>query len=489
MPTQSDTEHLLRRTEFVARPGRVNELLPLTHQQAVDNVLAVDTSATTPAYLVAYPGEEGGWDQYIDACAWWIHVMANRPRPFLEKMVLFWHGHLVSAWGDVDGGFRLMRQLQTYRANALGNYVTLAQAMAIDPAMLVYLSNAENRIYTWTDGNGVKHYDGDPNQNFARELMELFTLGVGNYTEDDVEAAASAWTGYNADWDEDPLLSRPYAFSAERHDDRPKTFFGHTRAWTGPETIQEILQGTYSGRTDKRALAARRMATKLWEFLAHPGPPAGVIDGVLSESNFAATMNIRELVRAILLRPEFYSSTAKQGLVRTPIEYLAAIAYHTGLIPDPSTVPPDPPGGVPDGELTRGDKVDPLGISWRSESTGQQLFHPPNVSGWRPNGYWLSTGALSGRAAFARSVAWRLQQPGRHFAEGEPGDDAVRQGTPSAAVDYVANYFGLASLSTTSRNAILTTHTADRGSVAWWAWYTVGNLLTMTMLTPEFHMA
>lgn len=478
MPNQTDTEHLLRRTEFVARPGRVAELLPMTREQAVDDVLAVDTSATTPAYLMTHSAD--GWNQYVDACAWWIHAMANRPRPFLEKMVLFWHGHLVSAWWDVDGGFRVMRQLQTYRQHALGDFVDLVQAMSIDPAMLVYLSNAENRIYTWTDGNGVKRYEGQPNQNFARELMELFTLGVGNYTEDDVEAAASAWTGYNADWDEDPLLSRQFVYRPDRHDDRPKTFFGHTRAWTGPEIVEEILRGAYSGRTDKRTIAARRIATKLWEFLAHPRPPAGVIDAVLATSNFANTMNIRDLVRAILLRDEFYSVAARQGLVRTPIEYLAAIAYHTGLIPDPTAVPPGD---------DRGDVVDPLGISWRSESTGQQLFQPPNVSGWRPNAYWLSTGALSGRAAFAESVAWRMQQTGRYFAEGQPGDLAIRQGTPTAAVDFVAAYFGMSSLSTTTRAAIVAAHTADRNSNPWWSWYTVGNLLTLTMLAPEFHMA
>jgi hypothetical protein len=125
-------------------------------------------------------GEGNGWNQYVEACSWWIFTAATRPRPFLEKMVLFWHGHLVSAWSEVDGGFRLMRQLQTYRANALGNFVVLAQQMAIDPAMLVYLSNAENRISTKIDRNGVKRYSGSPNQNFARELLELFTLGVGN---------------------------------------------------------------------------------------------------------------------------------------------------------------------------------------------------------------------------------------------------------------------------------------------------------------------
>lgn len=484
MPALVETEHLLRRTEFVARPKRVAQLLPMTREQAVNDVLAVEAHVATPTYLTTYPANQrdADWGQYVEACAWWVHRMATSRRPFLEKMVLFWHGHLVSAWWDVEQGFRLMQQLQTYRKHALGNFVTLMQAAAIEPAMLVYLSNAENRVYTWTDPDGTKHYEGDPNQNFARELMELFTLGVGNYTEDDVEAAASAWTGHNAEWQENPRRSRTYKFVPEYHDDRPTTFMGHTRSWNGPEIIEELLQGRYSGRTDVKLIAATFIAKKLWEFLAHPSPPPGVIDAVVQSSGFHDTMDIRSLVRAILLRDEFYSDTARYGLVRTPIETFAALAYHTGLIPNPASVPRT--------KRNRLDVIDPIGIAWRAEATGQQMFQPPNVSGWRPNGYWLNTGAISARAAFAQAVAWRLQEPGKHFAEGRPGYKAIRNaGTPAAAVDYVANYFGLTSLSATTRDALIATHTSDRDAYEWWSWFAVGNLLVLTMLAPEFHVA
>jgi uncharacterized protein (DUF1800 family) len=480
MPSQSDTEHLLRRTEFVARTNRVNELLPLSRAAAVDNVMAIDTGAWTPSHLMEWKAE--GWDQYVESCNWWITQMAFRPRPFLEKMVLFWHGHLVSAWWDVDGGHRLMRQLQTYRERALGNFVDLCQAMAIDPAMLVYLSNAENRIWTGTDPQGRRYYyDGDPNQNFARELMELFTLGVGNYTEADIEAAASAWTGHNADWNEDPRVSRTYEFSLENHDPRNKTFFGVTRNWDGPEIIREILTGEYSRRTDKKLIAAAFIARKLWDFLAYPNPAGSLVDAVVADSDFANTMDIRRLARAILMRDEFYSDTAKRGLVRTPIEFFAALAYHTNLLPDPATIT------LPAGN-DRNDALDPFGVSWRGERTGQQMFQPPNVSGWRPNGYWLNTSALSGRASIVEGVMWRLQQSGRHFAENEPGYNAIFNGTVAQAVDSVAAYFGITSMSATTRTAIVNMHMADRSSDQWWG-ATVGNLLRVTMLAPEFHMA
>ena len=236
--------------------------------------------------------------------------MVNKPRPLQEKMTLFWHGHFVSAWWDVGKGFHMMQQAQMYRDNALGNFRNLTQAMAIDRAMLVYLSNAQNR-------------KGAPNQNFARELMELFTLGVGNYAESDVEASARAWTGHNADWPE-------YVYRSIRLGTTPgmKTFFGTTKNWNGPDIIDEILLNNAA----KKQIAARFITKKLWEFLAHPGPPTAVLDAIAPV--FAADWNITNLARLILNRPEFYSTTAKQGLVRTPIEYIVALCYYTGLTAD-----------------------------------------------------------------------------------------------------------------------------------------------------------
>jgi uncharacterized protein (DUF1800 family) len=446
MPAE-DLVHLLRRTEFVARPDRVVALAAKTRVEAVDDILNVglNTSQSPPANLTAVP--TNGWQQYVDSCNWWLGRMVGMERPFLEKMVLFWHGHFVSAWWDVDGGYRLMRQLQTYRANALGQMVTLTQAMAVDSAMLVYLSNADN----------VKRA---PNENFARELMELFLLGANNgYTQTDVQNVARAWTGHNAPWDQNEALSRNYLFRPNQHDYDVASIFGLPNrpagaGWNGPEVITEIVAGS------KAQLSARYIAKKLWEFLAHPGPPAAVLDAVAPV--FAADHDIKNLARNILLRDEFYLPAAKQGLVRTPIEFFAALCYHS-------------PGMT----------ADDLGVSWGAESTGQQMFQPPNVSGWRPNGYWLNTSGISGRANIAQRAAWWLQQTGRPF------DDrtVISSKSAAAAVDFVATYFGITSLSATTRNAIIAAHQADRASNSYWSWYTVGNLLMMVMLAPEFHMA
>ena len=430
--SDDDLAHLLRRTEFVVRPSRLAELKLLdltTCAAAVDNVLDIGLNGNPP--LPPYFQSEdpvSNWDQYVDGCSFWINNMVSKTRPFQEKMTLFWHGHFVSAWWDVGKGFHMMEQTQMYRENALGNFHTLTQKMAVDRAMLVYLSNAEN----------VK---GSPNQNFARELMELFTLGVGNYTEGDVEAAARAWTGHNADWPE-----YVYQFKSTRHDYGSKTFFGTTKAWDGPEIITEILVNN----AVKKQIAARFITKKLWEFLAHPTPPVAVLDALAPA--FAADMNILNLVRGILNRPEFYSTTAKQGLVRTPIEYIVALCYYSGLTPDN------------------------LGVAWRAETTGQQIYQPPNVAGWKANSYWLNTSALAGRADFARSVTWQLRDNG--------GFDNLYNMTAANAVDYVASFFGIHPLSTTSRTALINARTAEANK--WWA---ATNLLTMTMLTPEFHMA
>jgi uncharacterized protein (DUF1800 family) len=437
--SDDDLAHLLRRTEFVVRPERLAFLKTLPSiVEVVEDIINVSPNGNPP--LPAYYQSEDvdhGWEQYVAACSFWINNMVQKPRPFQEKMTLFWHGHFVSAWWDVGKGFHMMQQTQMYRENCLGNFRDLTQAMAIDRAMLVYLSNAEN----------VK---GSPNQNFARELMELFTLGVGNYTEGDVEASARAWTGYNADWP-----NYLPTFYPDRHDTGQKTFFGTTRAWTGPEIIDEILLGNPT----KKLIAARFITKKLWEFLAHPNPPVAVLDALAPV--FAADMNLINLVRGILNRAEFYSVEAKQGLVRTPIELIVALCYYTG-------VPPET-----------------LGVAWRAENAGQQIYQPPNVAGWKANAYWLNTSAIGSRADFARSMTWWLRDTGRPFADG----NVIYNKTVPDAVDFVAAYFGITPLSTTTRNALIAAHQAERSATTYKNWAAPTNLLTMVMLAPEFHMA
>ena len=307
--------------------------------------------------------------------------------------------------------------------------------MAIQPAMLRYLSNAQN----------VK---GEPNENFARELMELFTLGIGNYTEDDVQAVARAWTGHNAlkpDYE--------YVFRATHHDTGTKTLFGTTKNWDGPDTIDEILRDNPA----KRAVAAKFITRKLWEFLAYPNPDPAIVES-LASTFLAADLELLPLLRALLNRPEFYSTTAKQGLVRTPIEWAVAMCAITGL-------PPDDAG---------------LGLAWSAPPMGQELFAPPNVAGWKSNGYWLSTAAISARANIARRITWKLRENG--------GFGETHTMTPEAAVDHVAAYFHIAPLSTTTRTALLDGMRAER-SIRWNEYWATTNLLTATMMAPELHLA
>lgn len=435
MADPADIAHLLRRTEFVARPTRVAELSALSIEQAVDDVLDIGRNGAPqiPATLAVHD-KDRSWQQFVEAYDWWVGAMVTRPRPFQEKMTLFWHGHFTSSWDSVGRTDHMMVQNQLYRDFALGNYHTLAQRMSIEPAMLIYLSNGVN----------VK---GEPNQNFARELLELFLLGVGNYSEGEVDAVARAWTGHNYD-----KTTRTYVFRPTKHDTGQKTFFGITKNWDGPQIIDEILRDNPL----LRVTAARHIARKLWEFLAHPGPPPGVVEA-LADVLLANSMEVRPLLRALLTRPEFYATAARQGLVRTPTDYIVTLAAFTAL------------------------PVSGMGLTWNSDRMGQVLFKPPNVSGWRPNASWLNTSAISGRAGLARHLTWKLRDKG--------GFEFLNNMTVPAAVDHVAGMFGIAPLSDTTRAALVSAQTAERASTKWKNWWAPTNLLTMAMLAPELHQA
>ena len=197
MAATDDIVHLLRRTEYVARPERVAALTPGSYAAAVDDVLNVPAGGVPIPAGLEYHDENNSYSQYQQAVQWWFERMARTsPRPIQEKMAFFWHGHFCSEWGKVFDTGAMMQQNKLFRDAGLGNVRTLAQAMAIQPAMLRYLDNDQNR-------------KSSPNQNFGRELLELFLLGVGNYTEADVEAATSAWTGHGIDGNTEPVRVPP----------------------------------------------------------------------------------------------------------------------------------------------------------------------------------------------------------------------------------------------------------------------------------------
>lgn len=464
MAERADIIHLLRRTEFVARPARVDALVPLSYDDAVEDVLSVtasDVEVPIPSDLDVHRDGGANWPQYQAAVHWWFERMVRHSaRPVQEKMTFFWHGHFCSDWGKVFDTRAMMRQNALFRRHALGNVRDLAQAVSVQPAMLKYLDNAQNTRRS-------------PNQNFARELLELFLLGVGNYTEADVEAATAAWTGHNIDWS-----TGEYVFRPDRHDAGTKAFLGRTGAWDGPDIVDLVLGfhpggdavvavGPNAGLPAK-VVAARFLSRKLWEAFASERPASDIVNA-LGDVLVANGFEIRPWVAAMLRHPAFRSDAVRRGLVRTPTEYVVALLYASGL--SASTVNPE----------------------WFTGDMGQAMFRPPNVSGWRTNGYWVTTSAMAARAAFASHVRWKLTD-GRTDTTAlvlragswrwKADLDAMSAGT---LVDTFATAFDL-ELSANSRTALVDW---ARGEQRAWGpdWWRSPNALLLTMITPEMSVA
>src|SRR4051794_4389972 len=238
---------------------------------------------------------------------WWIERMRTTIAPIQERMTLFWHNHFPSARSKVESVQLLVQQNQLFRGLGMNKFRDLVQAVAVDPAMIWYLDNYKN----------VK---GAANENFARELMELFTLGVNQYTQDDVVAAAKAWTGHIFGG---TYPDYTYAFSASKHDTTNKTFFGKTQNWNGPQIIDEIM-------TTKRDVVAAFIARKMWSFFAYPDPEDAVV-AALASAFSSANLDITTLLRRMFNRPEFYSDKAKNALIRTPTEFVVASLRYCGI--------------------------------------------------------------------------------------------------------------------------------------------------------------
>ena len=373
MPALEDLEHLLRRTEYVVRPARVDELKDLTIEAAVADILSV-TGTPSSANLT----EATNWQRGEQLTHHWLDQMAHDAlRPIREKMGFFWHGHFCSEFGKVGSASLMQEQIDTFRAGALSNVRDLAVEMSTQVAMLRYLDNNRNK-------------NTSPNQNFARELMELFLLGVGNYTEADVEAATAAWTGHTDDWQTDE-----YVWRDDWHDASPKTFLGRTinvggdRTAHGAETIRVMLGNgrvpagaPRNGGRPSRVVAAEFLSAKLWIEFAGTSPSPAVLtelrDAAIS-SDFAITPWLTKL----LTLDEFYSSEVKRGLVRSPVEFVVALLVATGR---------------------RSAEATPL---WLMEGMGQRPLFPPNVSGWKHNGYWVNASAMAKRTETARSMIYR----------------------------------------------------------------------------------
>ncbi len=363
-----NARHLLNRTSFAANPADIDALAGLTREQAADRLLGWTGKpvVTPPPAWTAEPFESrnrfrgmsveermlANREMVQKAFAlrsWWLTEMLVTPSPLTEKMTLFWHNHFVSGQQKVRSPQLMYRQNDLLRRHALGNFGELLHAVARDPAMVIYLDSASNR-------------KGQPNENFAREVMELFTLGEGNYGEHDIKEMARAFTGWSINPETGEFLFRPFA-----HDDGEKTVLGRTGNFDGDAALDILLA---------QPQTAEFIVTKLWREFVSPSPdPAEVrrIARIFRDSRY----DIRAALGALLVSDAFYATKNRAALIKSPVELVV--------------------GTLRQFNFGTGD-VMPFVLT--ANQLGQALFAPPNVKGWPGGEAWINSSTLLARKSF-----------------------------------------------------------------------------------------
>lgn len=353
---RQEAAHLLRRVGFGPKSlDEINQIASFSHQEAVASLMEFNPEETVVKFdlanrLLAKKPISTDWDQ-SDLQQSWLELMLQTDYPLQEKMALFWHGHFTSSIDKVGDGQLMVDQNLYFRHHGLGNFEKMVRDISRDPAMLIYLDSVNNSRE-------------NPNENYARELMELFTLGLGNYTEQDIREAARAFTGFRYEDNESPGPNHPQiVFDRELHDYTIKTFMGVSGDLDADAIISIIL---------KRREVSYYIACKLWEYLVYPEPGVDLVKE-LGDLFYDSGYDIRKLVEAILLNPEFLSPRAYRALVKSPVELLVGSLRTLGV---------------------KQLESDPLFVM------GQSLFAPPNVKGWAGGRHWINSATFLARVNY-----------------------------------------------------------------------------------------
>jgi hypothetical protein len=359
VPDESDpfdrrkAAHLLRRAGFGAAPSEIDKAVAQGLEATVEGLFdeADDEEQEFQKTFAAINGRLANFADDDNVRAWWVYRMRRTRAPLREKLTLFWHGHFATSQGKVDNIALLHRQIETIRRHAWGNFRDLCLAMARDPAMLV-----------WLDGeSSTKEH---PNENFARELMELFTCGIGHYTEKDVQEAARAFTGWHRD-------GAAFTFNANAHDSGRKHFLGKSGRFDGTDVIDILMQ---------QPATLRFLARKLLRFFAEPEPSGTVLDEAAALLD-RTRLDVKWFLRDFFLSRYFFSDECLRQRLASPVEYVVG-TLRTLDVRWPAT--------------------EAVG---RLSAMGQTLLAPPNVKGWDGEEKWINSSTWAARIDFARTIA------------------------------------------------------------------------------------
>ena len=348
-PQRQLISHLLRRAGFGATPADLDQYAQLGYQGAVEQLLGYDQIPDgypdyQPTDLTAK-----GKPRLEELQLWWLNRMLTTKRPLQEKMTLFWHGHFAVADSKVNNPIWMYNQNQLFRKNALGPFQAMLSAVSKDPAMMKWLDNETNR-------------KGAPNENYAREVMELFTMGVGTYGEQDVKEGARALTGWTIAKDTDAAQ-----FVPRRFDDGSKTYLGHNGN-LGLDDVVSILSSSPN--------TATFLARKLARFFVSDSPDDGTLNAIAG-AYASSGGDMKAVMRTVLNCDAFKDPNSFMNKITSPTEYAI-----TNL------------------KLLGAKSVDPT-VLGALRNMGQELLNPPNVAGWPGNRSWLNTDTIFSRLNFA----------------------------------------------------------------------------------------
>ncbi len=374
-----EARHLLMRTGLGPTPAEIRTTETLDYSVAIDRLLgkvriraqtpapgwvseppnairaraqaqaAKDTVDGKPVQVAAKIVQEYG----RELRTWWVEEMLATDQPLVERMTLFWHNHFTSSVQKVRYVPAMYWQNVLFRREALGNFATLLREVARDPAMLIYL-------------DGVRSVARQPNENFARELLELFTLGEGHYAEADIKNAARAFTGWTIDRE-----TGRFHLNAQFHDDGEKAFLGQTGRFSGDDIVRILLNHPRTAET---------IVEKLWrEFVSLKPDPAEIRRLAALFRNGGYEM--KPLMRALLQSASFRDPANRAGLVKSPVDLVVGTVRVLGLPVEEKTQLVRMMGGL-----------------------GQIIFNPPNVKGWPGGESWITTNTLLLRQQFLRRI-------------------------------------------------------------------------------------
>ncbi len=482
--------HLLFRAGFGGPPAEVEKLHALGLRQAVDYLVDFHQIADVnlplvlgaegvegldpPALVKINPqerskllGDKKGKNavQYMQELRrWWISKMVKSPRPLEEKLVLFWHGIFATEWRTVRNPMSMGLQNQLFREHAAGNYAKLLHAIIYDAAMLRYLDNNSNK-------------KGKPNENLAREIMELFSMGEAQgYTEKDVQQGARALTGYTFD----PKTLEPKFFPKD-HDDGDITLFGKTQKFNGDQFIDLILE---------QPATSRFIAFRLFNYFVYDEPSEELITElakVLKDNKY----ELKPFLRTVFLSREFYGPKAMGTHFKSPTQLVAGTIRILGI-----------------------KEYNPEPLVLATRGMNQDLFDPPNVKGWDGGEAWVNSVTLFARNNFTTNLIARgldktkFKLPDKPDKKGDkkvevralPKLDFVEAwkdqkfDTPAAVVDYCTRAFLVVPLSEQNRTRLLGV-LGDLPPSAQWTERKnevnrkIGNLLILIMSLPEYQLA